>query len=246
MSSAAGFAETWAARAWNVFNEGRPFGVVYPPMAVAGALLVGALGAAGLGWGLLAGLALSLVWARFSFPLRGRALLWLLLAWLTLRFATHSIASNYAGESFLHVVNLVFHEAGHVLWAVFPRFFTVLGGSLTQVLVPIVCAIAFWRRGDRFGAAVGVWWAGQNLVDLAPYINDARALELVLLGGRTGAEVEGHDWEYLLQAINRTTWDHGLARLSHAAGLLVMLGALAYAALELRRQYRDQGARAAG
>ena len=47
-------------------------------MAVAGALLVGAIGAAGIGWGLLAGLALSLVWARFSFPLRGRALLWLL------------------------------------------------------------------------------------------------------------------------------------------------------------------------
>jgi hypothetical protein len=75
----AGWFETWAARAWNVFNEGRPFGVVYPPMAVAGALLVGALGGTEIGWGLLAGLALSLVWARFSFPLRGRALLWLLL-----------------------------------------------------------------------------------------------------------------------------------------------------------------------
>ncbi len=29
--------------------------------------------------------------------------------------------------------------------------------------------------------------AGQNLIDLAPYINDARNLQLVLLGGRTGA-----------------------------------------------------------
>lgn len=36
---------------------------------------------------------------------------------------------------------------------------------------------------------------GQSLTDVAPYINDARALQLVLLGGRTGAEVEGHDWE---------------------------------------------------
>src|SRR5215218_4026989 len=47
-------------------------------MAVAGALIVGALASGGLGWCLLAGLALSLVWARFSFPLRGRVLLWLL------------------------------------------------------------------------------------------------------------------------------------------------------------------------
>jgi len=44
--------------------------------------------------------------------------------------------------------------------------------------VPIACLVAFWRRRDRFGAAVAVWWAGQNLVDLAPYINDARALQL--------------------------------------------------------------------
>ena len=170
----------------------------------------------------------------------GRGLLWLLLAWFTFRFATHSIASNYAGSSFLHLIDLVFHESGHILWSPFCRFLTVLGGSATQVLVPLVCLAAFWRRGDRFGAAVGAWWAGQNLVDLAPYINDARALQLVLLGGRTGAEVEGHDWEYLLTAINRTTWDHGLARLSHVAGLLAMAAALVWSARELRRQYREQ------
>ena len=61
----------------------------------------------------------------------------------------------------------------------------------------------------------------------------------MLLGGRTGAEVEGHDWEYLLQTLNLMTWDHGLARLAHLAGLLVMAGALVWAALELRRQYQD-------
>jgi len=75
--SAAGLAEVWAARAWNVFNEGKPFSIVYPPMAVAGAALVGAGPGGAIGWGLLAGLALSLVWARHPFPLRARALLWL-------------------------------------------------------------------------------------------------------------------------------------------------------------------------
>jgi hypothetical protein len=169
----------------------------------------------------------------------GRAILWLILAWLALRFATHSIASNYAGSSFLHLVNLVFHEAGHVLFAIFPRFLTVLGGSATQVLVPIVVLVAFWRRRDFFAASVGLWWAGQNLVDLAPYINDARALQLVLLGGRTGAEVEGHDWEYLLQAVGLMTWDHRLARLAHGVGVLVMLGALAWGAREIHRSWRD-------
>ena len=171
--------------------------------------------------------------------LAGRALLWLILLWLWFRFATHSIASNYAGSSFLHLIDLVFHEAGHILFGFFPRFFVVLGGSATQVLVPLVCFVAFWRQRDRFAAAVMAWWAGQNLVDLAPYINDARALQLVLLGGRTGAEVEGHDWEYLLQTLGLMTQDHALARLAHLGGLLVMAAALASAALELRRQYRE-------
>jgi hypothetical protein len=170
----------------------------------------------------------------------GRAVVWLVLAWLFLGFARHSIASNHAGQSFLHLPNLVFHEAGHVLFGFFPRFVAVLGGSLLQLIVPAACAIAFWRRGDRFATAVGVWWFGQNFVDLAPYIDDARSLRLVLLGGRTGAEVEGHDWEYLLQAIGKLHWDHGLARLAHLIGLLTMLGALTWAALELRRQYREQ------
>jgi hypothetical protein len=74
----AGGFEVWAARAWNVFNEGKPFGVVYPPMALAGAILIGAIQGELLA-ALLAGLAVSLVWAKFPFALRGRALLWLLL-----------------------------------------------------------------------------------------------------------------------------------------------------------------------
>ena len=42
------------------------------------------------------------------------------------------------------------------------------------------------------------WWAGENMMDVAIYINDARALQLTLIGGQTGAEVEGHDWEHIL------------------------------------------------
>jgi len=60
-----------------------------------------------------------------------------------------------------------------------------------------------------------------------------------LLGGRTGAEGEGHDWEYLLTALRLLPWDHTLARLAHLSGVLVMTVAVIWAALELRRQYRD-------
>jgi hypothetical protein len=37
--------------------------------------------------------------------------------------------------SFMHLVDLIFHEAGHVLFIPFDRFMTILGGPLTQLLM---------------------------------------------------------------------------------------------------------------
>lgn len=138
-------------------------------------------------------------------------------------------------DSFLHLPDLVFHEAGHMIFAPFGQFMSVLGGSLLQVLVPVVAAIAFVRQSQPFSAAVAAWWAGQNLVDLGPYIADARALRLVLLGGRTGAEVEGHDWEYILTALGMTHWDRTIGLAAHYCGVLVMVAAIAVAAWTLYR-----------
>ena len=75
--NAAGAFEVWAARAWNVFNEGKPFSIVYPAMVLAAAAPLG-LGPAGrLGLALLGAVGLAAVLSRSSFPLRGRTLLWL-------------------------------------------------------------------------------------------------------------------------------------------------------------------------
>ena len=160
-------------------------------------------------------------------PTLWRSLHLALLGWWTFRFATHPLDGPYVAASFLHLVNLPFHEAGHVLFLPFGTFMTSLGGSLLQLIVPLACAVSFARRDDRFGAAVCVWWAGQNLVDLAPYIADARALRLVLLGGFTGAEVEGHDWEAILSTIGWLHRDRQLGSAAHIAGSLCMAAAIA-------------------
>jgi hypothetical protein len=120
---------------------------------------------------------------------------------------------------------------------------TALGGSLMQVLVPVVCAVAFLRQPDAFGAAVAAWWAGQNLVDLGPYIADARALQIVLLGGATGAEVEGHDWEAILTAFGWLHHDRRLGMAAHVAGTVVMCASLALAGwiAWVQREGSDRG-----
>ena len=156
-----------------------------------------------------------------------RWLLVALLTWWTVRFVSHPLDAQLVMDSFLHLVNLPFHEAGHVLFSPFGSFMTALGGSLLQIVIPLACAISFLRRDDRFAVCVCAWWVGQNLIDLAPYIGDARALQLVLIGGATGAEVEGHDWEAILQSLGWLRLDRQLAMGAHVLGSIVMVTSLA-------------------
>src|SRR5438034_7233603 len=113
----------------------------------------------------------------------GRLVLVLLLVRWTWVFLAWPMRQDVIGASFLHLISIPFHEAGHILFLPFGDLMTSLGGSLAQVLVPIVCGIAFLTTSPNpFAAAVMCWWAGQNLVDIALYIDDARTLQLVLIG----------------------------------------------------------------
>jgi hypothetical protein len=165
-------------------------------------------------------------WARWALVLG--------LAIWTVQFARTPLSSD-AMESFLHLPDLIFHEAGHIIFAPFGQFMTVFGGSLLQCLVPVIAAAAFIRQEDAFSAAICGWWAGQNLVDLAPYIADARSLSLVLLGARTGAEVEGHDWEFILTQFGVTHLDRRIGYTAYALGIVIMLCSLAYAGRTILR-----------
>jgi len=169
----------------------------------------------------------------------GRAILLLLLSVWSLKFVFASIASNTVGESFLHLVNLVFHEAGHIIFSPFGRFVGTLGGTLGQLLMPAVClTVLLVRTRDAFGAAVAQWWLAESFMDIAPYIDDARALNLILLGGVTGKDVEDyHDWEVILRKLGLLSMDHTLAHISQIIGILLMVTALMWAAANVWMQF---------
>lgn len=140
-------------------------------------------------------------------------------------------------RSFLHGVNLVFHEAGHVLFRPFGDFMSVLGGSLGQLMIPAIAVLAFLRERDPFAASLGLWWLGQSLLDLAPYVYDARAGQMVLLGGVTGTDAPGyHDWTNLLTRMDALHSYRGLALSVYLAGLMFMLMAFSWGAVVLWRQ----------
>ena len=151
-----------------------------------------------------------------------------------------SVASNAAGESFLHLINLPFHEAGHIFFRPFGQFVASLGGTLGQLLMPLIATLVLLlQTRDPFGASVALWWFGENFLDIAPYINDARAGQLPLLGGNFGhsSPYGFHDWEYILTESGLLHLDHALARTSHGIGALIMLLALAWGAVLVYRQF---------
>ncbi len=119
--------------------------------------------------------------------------------------------------SFLHHASLAIHEGGHYFvfaWA--PEFLMVLGGSLTQVLMPLLFVAYFWHSRQRFAACITLFWVSFNLLDTAVYIADARAMLLPLLGGDNSI----HDWNYVLGALGWLNADQFIAGLVHVVGAI--------------------------
>jgi len=131
-------------------------------------------------------------------------------------------------SSFMHLIVLPIHEAGHLLFIPFGRFMTVLGGSLFQVLLPLVLMASFVfgfgrSRRDNFAASLMLWWVAMSVIDVAPYIWDAFDPKMMLLGGNTGAESDGHDWQNILGDLGLIRRAHLIAGIAHKLGLAVML-----------------------
>jgi hypothetical protein len=136
---------------------------------------------------------------------------------------------------FIHLTLLPFHEAGHVFFALFGDFVRVAGGTLGQMIIPIVCAVALHLKGDNFGAALCTWWLGTSIIDTSIYAYDAFNPVMPLVGGGTGRD-SFHDLVYLFTRMGQLKHARGIGHMLHALGGLVMLASLVWAALVLVRQ----------
>jgi hypothetical protein len=120
-------------------------------------------------------------------------------------------------------------------------FMMVLGGSLAQLIMPAAVMVAFvFKHENAFGGAVALWWLGQSAMDLAPYVYDARAGQLLLLGGFIGQERPGaHDWTNLLGRLGMLDYGHALGTFTNFVGMAVMVLALMWAGYLLYLQYQN-------
>ena len=154
-----------------------------------------------------------------------RAALLALLGYVTIRFWVAAQPSCP-----LDLVNLAFHEAGHLFLIPFGETAHFLGGTLGQLAVPAgLSAYSLVRRRQPFAAAVCAWWVGENLVNIAVYMADARTLQLDLVGGGE------HDWNTLFYQFGLLGED-SVARVSgltRGAGLALMAGGLVWGCITL-------------
>src|SRR5262245_40544053 len=155
------------------------------------------------------------------------AMNWLRAALLALLgYWTMSLAAAPQSGCVLDLVDLPFHEAGHLFLTPFGETAHFLGGTLGQLVVPAGLAAYFLvKRRQPFAAAACAWWAGQNLVNISVYMADARTLALDLVGGGE------QDWNTLFYQFG-LLGEESVARVSgltRGAGLLLMVAGRAWA-----------------
>jgi hypothetical protein len=161
-----------------------------------------------------------------------RAPLVLWFAWIGLR---HLADPLY--ESLFGALNLGLHEAGHLLFSWTGLFLAVAGGTLLQLLAPVLSAVMFSRQPDYFALPICGAWLATNLYNVATYLGDARAMELPLVTVGD-AEAVIHDWNYLLGAMGLLRLHAFLAGGVRVLAFVLLWGSLAVAVWMLVRMAR--------
>jgi hypothetical protein len=119
--------------------------------------------------------------------------------------------------------NLVVHEFGHPFFGIFGGEIGWWGGTLMQLLVPLVIAIAFIRERAALSFAIAGVWFFENFLNIARYMADARAQELPLVGGGE------HDWEHIFGNNGLLAKDTAIAHVVNTIGWIGMIASVAFA-----------------
>lgn len=151
-------------------------------------------------------------------------------AWLMLLLKTDQ-------DGFLQVVdsfNLVVHEFGHPFFGAFGESAGLWGGTLAQLLLPLLIAGVFWYQRSALSMCLAGVWFFENFLNVARYIADARAQELPLVGGGE------HDWANILSRHGLLDSDLAIASFVRTTGWIGMVACVLLAVALWYRQSEAQ------
>jgi hypothetical protein len=122
----------------------------------------------------------------------------------------------------LDYVNLPFHEFGHVFFEFFGWGIGFWGGTIMQLAIPFGIAIYFCLKGESTAFAFSAFWFGENFLNIATYIADARRMRLPLVGGGI------HDWNTILSNMDMLKYDTLIAGIVKTFGWLIMISSVVW------------------
>jgi hypothetical protein len=124
-------------------------------------------------------------------------------------------------------VNVLPHEAGHLLFGWFGEFIGVIGGTFGQLFVPGAFVVYFYLRKEFFSSAVSLFWFGQNFFWISVYVKDAQAMALPLLSVG-GGEDTIHDWNYILSRFGLLRWDQAIGNMAYVMGVVIIVASVVW------------------
>ena len=166
-----------------------------------------------------------------------------LLAWT----ACYTLLLIYAWQAhgaFLLVdnANLIVHEGGHALFGWFGPTLGLWGGTILELLVPLLLALSFAYKRQTTATAFCMFVFFENFLYVATYMSDARsqALPLVSLGG----DEPINDWFLMLGQVGLLQYDQVLSRAIRLAGWIGMLATVGWMWLRANQAEKARAARA--
>jgi hypothetical protein len=126
------------------------------------------------------------------------------------------------GFLFPDFVNLMIHEAGHLFFAWGGHTIMLLGGTLGELIVPLVCAAGFLFQRQIYGCTFSVFWFFENFLYIGTYMADARTSALPLVNS------DESDWTILFTQWNIIAYDQKIGTLFRFVGWLGMIAIMGW------------------
>jgi len=154
----------------------------------------------------------------------------------TIGFLLLIIALIVDTDGFIFIIdhaNLLFHEAGHIIFGIFGITPGLYGGTLGQLVFPVVTALTFLRQAALVSFSVSMLWLFENFFNIARYMADAREHNLPLVGSGE------HDWTRIFTSLGLLTYDTTVANFVRFIGWLGLISTMLFVTYQWN-QYRKE------
>ncbi|HRI47309.1 MAG TPA: hypothetical protein PK559_09425 [Ignavibacteriaceae bacterium] len=122
--------------------------------------------------------------------------------------------NNYPSYTLIDNFHLIVHEAGHLVFMFFGNFIHALGGTLMQLIIPVLLGFYFFSAKMQYLLQSSIVLLGHSFFNIAVYVSDARARRLPLLGNGK------HDRYYLLGELGLRDSDIEIGIMFFAIGII--------------------------